>query len=85
MSVTIMTPEATPHDETAPVCKRSRPAMGDEGVLVRCWQPSGPIAGMARSYTGARSSHCFLQACATHPPGEPENDTKPLFHLRPLW
>ena len=46
--------EATPDDEMAPmfVYERAMPAMGGGGILMRRRQRSGPIAGMARSYTG---------------------------------
>ena len=45
--------EATPNDETAPmfVYERAMPAMGGGGILMRRRQRTGPIAGMARSYT----------------------------------
>ena len=53
-TLTFMAPEATPNDETAPlfVYERAMPAMGGGGILMRRRQRSGPIAGMARSYTG---------------------------------
>ena len=65
-----MASEATPDDETAPmfVYERAMPAMGGEGVLMRCWQRSGPIAGMARSYTGEKVyfTPTVMMRIATH-------------------
>ena len=54
---TTVKPETAPHDETAPlfVYERAMPAMGDGRILMRCRQRTGPIAGMARSYTGEKN------------------------------
>ena len=54
-TLTFMAP-ATPNDETAPlfVYERAMPAMGGRGILNRRRQRKGPIAGMARSYTGEK-------------------------------
>ena len=55
-TLTFMASEAAPDDEIAPtfVFDPAMPAMRRWRSPLRCWQQRGPIAGMARSYTGKK-------------------------------
>ena len=69
-TLTFMAPEATPEDETAPlfVFDPAMPAMGGGRILNRRRQRKGPIAGMARSYTGEKRA-CFTLTFMAVAPG----------------